>query len=94
MGDGLKRLALVEIIKDLRGMKSPDGKYNMFETPRPGVTSQDLRDAGYVEAGKHIRWLNYVLPTGAEIEAFVHPDIAKEFKYLYEGGQYGNFTQN
>lgn len=94
MGDGLRRLGLVEIIKDLRGMKSPDGKYNMFETPRPGVTSQDLRDAGYIEAGKHIRWLNYVLPSGAEIEAFVHPDIAKEFKYLYEGGQYGNFTQN
>lgn len=93
MGDGLKRLALVEIIKDMKGWKAPDGKYNMFEVPRPGVTGKDLRDAGYTEAGKSIRWLNYVLPTGAEIEAYVHPDIAKEFKYLYDGGQYGNFSR-
>ncbi len=93
MGDGLKRLALVEIIKDMKGWKAPDSKYNMFEVPRPGVTGKDLRDAGYTEAGKSIRWLNYVLPTGAEIEAYVHPDIAKEFKYLYDGGQYGNFSR-
>ncbi len=93
MADGLKRLQLVEIIKDLKGWKSPEGKYNMFEVPRPNVTSQNLRDAGYVEAGKSIRWLNYVLPTGAEIEAYVHPDIAREFKYLYDGGRYGNFSR-
>ena len=93
MADGLKRLQLVEIIKDLKGWKAPDGKYNMFEVPRPNVTGQNLRDAGYVEAGKSIRWLNYVLPTGAEIEAYVHPDIAREFKYLYDGGRYGNFSK-
>ena len=94
IGDGLKRLGMVEIIKDLRGWKSPEGKYNMFEVPRPGVTGKELRDAGYIEAGKSIRWLNYVLPNGAQLEAYVHPDIAKEFKYLYEGGKYGTFGKN
>lgn len=95
IAEGEYRADITALVKDLAqwNMKG-DGKMALVfpsKEVKKGELIRSVKDGGwgYQEVGQYLRWMNHKMPSGAEMEAFASPELARELAYLFDGGQYG-----
>ena len=95
IAEGEYRAGITAIVKDLQHWDiEGNGKMALVFPTKEGESEKlhqqiDKGGWGYSEVGDYLRWMNHKLPSGAEMIAYAHPALAKELRYLFDGGQYG-----